>query len=299
MQRSKEKILSVSVVLVLFLFTYIYAVQYMQGLEGHQLAIDWYLLSLSLTVYAGYFILGAGLWYASYSSIAGRFPRLKALKIYSSSNLGKYIPGKIGLVLGRGYFAKREGGSMAMGSASVIVEEMLKGLAALFVGIIHLPFLFLQFTYSIAGFGLIVALTLLLFHPRIFKKVLNAVSRRLVKKELEYRPDVKRLFFTFLVFIISWYLFGAIVWLTMLSLGTYGNYFLLTSVFAISWLISFIAFIIPAGIGIREGVFVFLMNPYYGPVSIILALVIRLQTIAIDVAFAVATNLKGVMKKSS
>ena len=116
---------------------------------------------------------------------ARRFLLPDAIPLYFQGEIGKYIPGSVWAVLGRGELARREGLSRSSSYASVV-----SSLAALYLGGALTAALLLPFaagaTGSLAVVGVVAFLVvgLLGLHPAVVGRVL-ALGQRITKRSLD------------------------------------------------------------------------------------------------------------------
>src|SRR5438105_1462444 len=102
------------------------------------------------------------------------------VKVYATSKLGKYLPGKVGHVVARIYLAQERGVPLVVGTTAAVVDIVLYIAAALSCGILALPLFFPQHgALAAVGGGACVLVGLALLHPRVLNKILGTLARRL------------------------------------------------------------------------------------------------------------------------
>jgi uncharacterized membrane protein YbhN (UPF0104 family) len=165
---------------------------------------------------------------------------------------------------------QKEGIPRGKASLSIAIELIASLTAGLLVFVVSL--LFWSDVNGLANnmvFLLFIPLGLVLLHPAIFKKAIRVVSRKMKveSKEMDVRY-MDMLLFLFYQSIL-WTLYG--LSMVLLVSSFYAVDFSLAPVmigiFSVSWVIGFLSFITPSGIGVREGVTAFLLS-FFMPASI-------------------------------
>ncbi len=261
-----KKILQVAIIAVIFFFLARNLYYNWGKLSGYEWHINWHLLIFSfiLTIICS-FLIALG-WNLILRQLGGILTPRKALKIFFLSDLGRYIPGKVWSLAGKVYLCKEQGIPLAKSSASVVVQPLIQVISG---GLVFL--LSLAFWKNLPGVGnllylifLIIPLGFILLHPLIIKKVLN-LGLKIFKKDpvdlnLRYRDMLKIL----------------LLWCGLWVFSGIANYFLIISIyplpiaqlpmiigiFSISWVVAFLSFLTPSGLGVMEGMLTFLLSFY-------------------------------------
>jgi len=232
---------------------------------------------------------------------AGRkLPVAASTRIWSTSELARYLPGVIWQVVGRVFLVKPYGVSAGICSTSQVLELSIFLLANVLVALVSLPWLAGQMEpkaqlllWIAAGLA---PLLLLLLHPKIFYGILNQITRWLGKQPISLRLTGRQLFA-----LVAWAFLGLVwqgmaIWLLIgqknalsLDIGKIG---LVVGAYCLAWCAGFLAFWAPGGLGTREFVLVltlrFALPPSvrdqfpkgdYTPFLSFLAILLRLWTI--------------------
>jgi len=160
-------------------------------------------------------------------------------------------------------------------------------LIPIFVGnleAIHSIYIFGDIVYPIS---IIIFLIFLFFFikPDGFNKLLNWLLRKLKREPVDYRPDLKNRILIFLYYMISWLLFGFAFFYFLKALKEDS---LLSLDYAIgtyiaAYVLGYIAFLSPGGLGFREGVMTVLLSPFFGlPVAVSISLIHRIWITAVE-----------------
>jgi len=244
---------------------------------------------LSAVLIFFYMTLNALLWnylLNSFNVIPG-IP--KVLWTFFLAMFGKYIPGKIWVAAMRVHNLQDSENSKKRILGSIALDHIYLFSSGLFfflvtwstnrgpIGqIVKTPFIFGAFFLS----------AVIIIRPNIiiglFNTILKATGRDTVDISIS-TYDSLRFFFMYLS---TWVFCSIGVWLVVYSVvpASPGLILKTGSAFAASYLIGLIILIAPGGIGVREGIFAFLLNTYFPDyVSVLLAFAVRLAFIAAEI----------------
>jgi uncharacterized membrane protein YbhN (UPF0104 family) len=174
---------------------------------------------------------------------------------YFVGELGKYLPGGVWPVLGRGELARRGGIPRSRAYASVALSLGLLYLAGMFVAAALLPF-------AITGGGfspwmlclLALPLGLGLLHHDVLERFVRLASR-LTKRHIDL--DIPRWGDSLKLvgrYVPTWLLVGTGTWAVARSLTPDVSYPRMAFASVLSWVVGFLAVPVPSGAGIREAV---------------------------------------------
>jgi len=202
--------------------------------------------------------------------------------------LGKYIPGKVWSVLAAFHLFDRQGVPTRVTTACISLFAVL--------GLVSATFVVLVFGSAqhvkLVGFWPCIALIAVLLvgiYPPVFYGVANRLLRMLGREEIQASLSFARLIGILCPLVLARMVYGL------------GFFFLAGSVHHIAWsnlpgliaLFSFaqiagiVAVFAPAGIGVREGVFLIALEPIVGPgPAIVIAAVARLWQTALELLMA-------------
>jgi hypothetical protein len=191
-------------------------------------------------------------------------PVAPATRIWSTSELARYLPGVIWQVAGRVYLVKPYGVRGSHCSASQILELVIFLLANLLIAVACLVWLGFKNMHGPERTWMILALALVpvlifLLHPRVLYRLMNGILRRLGKPMI-----VPRMGFATLAALLIWSMIG-IVWQTMAiwllveePLGglQLAKWWVVAGSYCLAWCAGFLAFWAQGGLGVRELVFI-------------------------------------------
>jgi uncharacterized membrane protein YbhN (UPF0104 family) len=211
----------------------------------------------SACVFAGYAVLIAS-WQLLLRIWGSPLPRTDAARIWFVSSLGKYVPGKVWSIAAMAVLAKEAGASPVAATGSAIIMQLVN-LAAGFavVALAGAGDLLAAYPLIRAGAWLTVALTLvgLLFGPALLSWALRAASR-LLRQPAPRIPTITRtsLLLLFGANVLAWVAYGVgfgIFWRALLGHGG-GISLAALAVYTASYLLGFLALVVPGGLGVRE-----------------------------------------------
>jgi glycosyltransferase 2 family protein len=178
---------------------------------------------------------------------------------YFGGELGKYLPGGVWPVLGRGELAQRGGRiDRSAGYATTLICYGLMCIAAAVVCGVLAPFL------SVGGGSLgatwimllLIPLGIAAVHPAVFGRIL-AVGRRITRGGLDFSPPTWSSMLRLMVWSLpTWVLLGLASVLVTEALGYHQHPERVAFAAISAWIIGFLAVPVPAGAGLRELVFV-------------------------------------------
>jgi glycosyltransferase 2 family protein len=186
---------------------------------------------------------------------------LTGLRAYYISQFGKYVPGKVWVLVLRVGMLGNIGISRTAVGITATYEALTAMAAGAMVGVLLLP------TLSAAQSGLngfsmywVAPIALVPIGLVGLNRFVNRVNRWRKGHDAPQFPRVKLhlVLFGLLLTSVGWFLMGISLWCALRGLGldsyplTWDNYLHLTSINAIAYIIGFLAFFMPAGAGVRE-----------------------------------------------
>ena len=247
-------------------------------------------LVLSTLIFAFSYFIQIWAWYVITLKLGIALSLRETLEGWFYSQLGKYLPGKVWLLLGRFYFYESKGKSNKNISIALYLEMVMMIMAASLVFLTALifhreiwPF------YSWRQSGWLVPLFLLGFislHPKVLQKILNWIlvqfKREPVFLSVSY-PDILWILF---VCIVSWVVGGVGFYFFVDSVYPVAPQYILflTGALAISSTLGLVAIFAPSGLGVREGALVYLLSFMMAtPVAVIISILTRIWMTLIEI----------------
>ncbi len=259
-----RSLLKVVVPLLLFLGAVVALAGGWQQLASYQFAVHLPLAGAAFATLLVAIIWASLVWTYMARMFGAPLGWRAGIKVYATSNLGKYLPGKVGHVVARVYLAQERGVPLAVGTTAAVVDIVLYIAAALSFGVLALPRLVPAYGGLATTFGVLcIVVGLALLHPRVLNRVLGGLAKKLpggTRFHLECGyGTILLLFGLYLVLILLTTLgmllsLSAIQPLALVVLSELG------AVYGISYVAGLIFPFAPNGVGVREGVMATLLS---------------------------------------
>jgi hypothetical protein len=228
-------------------------------------------------------LLLAWRWGAAITGVGGR--RIRPYRVISAffvGEAGKYIPGAVWAMLGRGELARREGYEPSVAYSSVAlsvigcylaatVTALTLAIVALTSGSIAMPW------WPVA---LLAAAGAAAIHPAVSRRILALVSRVVGRTLTVEIPTWTRCLRLTGSYIPVWVLIAAATTLVTMSLTDHPPIARVALAAVVSWIIGFIT-PAPGGLGVREAVFIAIAGVATGPAAAA-AIVARVLFVLVD-----------------
>ena len=245
------------------------------------------------------FIVSALSWKVSLKAHGIAITSREAIHSHGISVFGKYLPGKIWVILGRASIIQKKGYPLPTLSAISLKEQLMYLLLGFVVSFFILPFVTMNIWLKIIVVLTASGLALFLFCKPIYQFVINLLSR-VVKKTIEIPfIHVKQAWKFSYIILIYWFLWSIGFYLLCKSMVPEASV-IVAFAFPISVCYGLVAVFVPGGIGIREGIIVaFLVSVGFEPsIAITISVIQRLWFITGEVfifltAFMVRKNGKA------
>lgn len=280
------------ILIIFFLVRFLY--RHWQEVAAFRFAFNYYYLALSFGVLFVFFFLRVYCWRIILKRMNVSLSLRKSIKVSFLSMMGRYLPGKVWMVVGKVYLSGREGVPRAEAFASAVIEIVLEIAASIFffffflLSVLERPLLSTAMIYLL---GMILVAGMVLLHPRLFYRVINFLLKRLkgetIEKGIAYR-DILLLFvlYTGIVLIqgTAFYLFvSALCPVPLASLLE------LTASLSVAGALGTLSFFAPSGLGVREGVLALLLsNSVVAPIAVLISLLARIWVTAGEIVCALA-----------
>ena len=247
-------------------------------------------LLVSTLIFAFSYFIQIWAWYLITLKLGIAISPSETLGSWLYSQLGKYLPGKVWLLLSRFYFYESKGKSKKAISVALYLETVTVIMAA---GLISLAafalFKGVRPFYSGNQFGWLIVLCMIAFisiHPRILQKILNWAFIKLKREPLYLSISYPDILWILSVCILAWVIGGIGFYLFIDSIYPVSpeTILFLTGALACSSILGLIAIFAPSGLGVREGVLVYLLS-YTMPesVAVIISILTRIWMTLIEI----------------
>ncbi|HEX5631862.1 MAG TPA: lysylphosphatidylglycerol synthase domain-containing protein [Gemmatimonadales bacterium] len=250
----------------------------------------------AVVVWAMYAVLIAT-WRLLVERWGGRLRLGEAAAIWTVSSLGKYVPGKVWAIAGMALLARRAGVPPWIATGAAVLNQVLSIAAGvLVVAFTGASLLEARYPWVRGAMwalsALVVAGVVALSSPALVRRLLRAAG---VEAGDTMGPPLPALLAAAAANVLAWLGYGVALWLLArgltdvpLPLGA------ATGAFAASYIMGFLALFAPAGLGVRESVFVLMLDRATGtPAAVALAVASRLLLTLTEVGAAVPYLLKS------
>jgi len=257
-----------------------------RGLEREEWRPDLLPLLLSSLVLLGGYLMSALLWGRMVRELGGpRIPPGRGAAVYLTANLGRYLPGKVWQLAGLAMLARREGVSPGVATVAAVLGQVVALGGAALVGAV--AFAASEERLRWVGGGMLAAVVVLLLLASVPPLYRAAVGRafRLARKEAPASLLSDRIFGIrwMALYTLNWGLYAASFWGLAVSLRLELTPWEAGPAFAAAYVLGYLAIFAPAGLGVREGFLVALLQPAVGTGAVALAVVSRLWTTVVEI----------------
>lgn len=243
-------------------------------------------------------------WLVFTQSLSGRkIPFSAAMPVYTQSNIYKYLPGNVFQYVGRNKLAA----DMNISHVDVACATVLDILFCVFwTGIISVILLGSKIAELMGKYGrnllivgaagvVLMIVMVLLVRFKFCEKLASYISRYSKAFEKDNRPTLmKGIFYYLLQNAVSAVMYFTCLMLIVGSEASFKELVTLTGAFMFAWIIGFVTPGAPGGIGIREGVMLFVCGNSFSDKIVLYVLVMRISSVFADVAaFAVGKIYAG------
>lgn len=247
-------------------------------------------LLLSLLLGLGAMTSIGAVWVSMLQHRGHHIRHREAMSWYFNGQLGKYVPGGIWPIVGRGELAARSGIPRIDAYASTGLSLVTTYLGA--VVTIALSGLFSDDRYLLSALIILglVSSYVIFSNERLRRIALGFVTK--LSPNAQALTDPNRLVQLSLTHVPAWVLMSLSTSVTASAFGIGIGLIDMLFITSASWFVGFIVIGVPGGIGVREAVFTSLATGVIGaPAAVSLALMSRLVFIAVDVVGAGASSL--------
>jgi hypothetical protein len=193
--------------------------------------------------------------------------------IYFITQLGRYIPGKIWMVLSKIKFLGDAGFSKPWVALVSVLEILLvMSSAAVFLGILSLLDPLNKNSYIPQSVMILIGVAGLIFlvgFRFLWKQTLNLLQRwirRIRFDDISYPYKTGDIPLISMGFIFIWLIQGSAFYFLVSSVADPAeNAIYIYSIYPIAWILGFLSIFAPSGFGVREGIIVFMLLQIMSP----------------------------------
>jgi uncharacterized membrane protein YbhN (UPF0104 family) len=239
-------------------------------------------LLLSTFIFVLSYFIQIWAWYLITLKLGIAISLSETLGSWFYSQLGKYLPGKVWLLLARFYFYESKGKSKKAISIALYLEMVTLIVAGGLIFLVALLFFKevgpfysgKQFWYLVL---LLILFAFIFLHPQVLQKILNWALVPFKREPLFLSISYSDVLWILSVCILSWVIGGISFYLFIDSVYPVSSetILFLTGALAFSSILGIVAIFAPSGLGVREGTLVYLLS-FIMPVSV--AVIISILT---------------------
>ncbi len=223
------------------------------------------------------------LWHRVLAAFDRSWPFRKVAAWYFAGELGKYIPGGIWPVVGRGELARRDGVKRSTAYATTLLSLALMCVGAAFACGLLAPFLALDG----GGVGpemallILIPIGLICANPRVSRPMFALLAKGTKGRVTLTPPGWGRMVGLMLAATPTWLLVGGASVAITAALGYEQHPARVAFAAILAWIVGFLIVPVPAGAGVRELLFVAVCGLAAGP-AVAVAAIARLTFIVLD-----------------
>ncbi len=269
--------------------------------------IEYASLAASVATFAGAYFVLIQTWRSILSTWDRVLPFGTAARIWTVSNLGRYVPGKLWQIAAMGALAQRAGASPVAATGSALLSTVVN-IAVGFVVVMATSWRLLSLPYAGApavALAIIVAAVIgLMLIPWVTPYALRLGQRVTGRSIAVATPPPRAIAYAVIGNVIGWVLYGlAFQLLTRAIVGVApGGLPAYVAVYTLSYLVGYLVLPAPAGVGFREMSMITLM-PAAGLATAaqaaVLAIASRLLLTILDILPGVAFLGRDTLRRSS
>lgn len=303
LKRASLKILQYLLIAIIFYFLLKSVVKNWSQVKDFSWQFDYWLLIISFLLQFLTLFWLVKIWQRMLRHTGSSVSYFKLFKVWFYANLGKYLPGKVWQFLGMIYMLEKERVPKKSSFSTGVMAQSFSVISGLFISVFFLGTdLYHRFFSRKPGLmiGLAIfslGILVLLCYPKVLERILNLGLRIVKKEKITLDLKGKDVIIYLLSYSLSWLLFGLafLIFVKSMTQTDFKMYPTLTGAYAFSLNIGFLAIFTPGGIGVREGILVFLLSSFFPlPVSTLISLLSRLwMTVGEVLCFLIAIPLKS------
>lgn len=286
--KNNKKIYSRILFIVVLAFVLYYIVESFHDLSAHIRQINYISLFLSFFFTLIAYLLSLFIWIDIAASFGLKASFISAARAWSFSQLGKYIPGKAGLILIR--LDTYENHPKRTVAVAILVEFIAAFIASCLLILFSIFFMknimpeYLRITAALLSLFLLV-----LLHPKLLKPLTNILLIFFKREPIEDFPSfgliLKFVFINLLIGIP--YGLGLFYSMNCFADISFSYLIPIIGIYYAASLAGIAALFAPAGLGVREGI-IFLILPTIIAKGVVIAgtIMIRIVSIAVEICLA-------------
>lgn len=253
-------------------------------------------LILSTLLYVAGWLPAVWFWRELLREVAGPVSWFEVSKAYFCGHLGKYVPGKAGVIFIRAGMLKSQGVPVIPGALSAGYETLASMAAGAAVGAALLPFaispqalakilVWIPGGTNIPGLIPVAVLIGCLFGLRVMSRMFHRIVRKMVPAEGTEGLVTVRCWWgqptwlAFILLVLGWWIHGLSMGCTIQALSpdpvSWSDWPRWTAATSLSIVLGFVALFSPGGLGVREWILMEILEPELGPLALVATVLSR------------------------
>lgn len=227
-------------------------------------------------------------WHVLSRSLGSEAPAAISVSAWIYSQLGKYLPGKIWLYVGRLKAYQDYGWPPELIGAALYAEIAFRAITAAFIFIATGPSSVSPADIPVnwlAGSMVLIAIFVTTLYPPVFFRLINFFLGLIRKPKLPRQISVNTILMILGLEVTSFFAAGTGLYILAVNLSSLPvtAIFKITGALAVASLAGLLAVFVPSGLGVREGVFIYLLNGVIPlPQAIVLAVIARIWILSTE-----------------
>lgn len=279
MKKLIKKLLPLLIVIIIFLFLTKNLIMNWSKIPFDDLHFNMWFLIISLFALLVHFLSYSKSWQKIMCMLGSSISFTQSSWMISTTQIAKYLPGRIWYMVGRVYVGKKEKMSSKNLAVSMILETCLLIISSC---IIFLLSVIMVGNYSFANLSIcliLLVIAIIILNPHILSRVVNFLLQILKKPSIKITVSYSQ------ILKLSIYFFG--LWIAQI-IGFYfvinaiypmpiSKIFTLSAAYTLSWMTGFVVIFAPGGLGVREGMMTLLLSPILpAPLAIAISFIARI-----------------------
>lgn len=202
-------------------------------------------------------------WLAFLYKFGKKLSYREGFVIFYLSQLGRYFPFKLWLLLGRIYLCEKAGIGKAETLFSSLLELSFLVLSGSLISLCSLPFVRAEIFRFFPIF--LIALFFGIFTiPFFWRKIFHFVSKKILRAEISFEFSAFQFLRFLFTYLLLWCFCGLAFFLFVKSLSpiSWSKFPAMMGIYASAWTVGFLSVITPSGLGVREGMLSLLLAAY-------------------------------------
>lgn len=276
--KTTKNILGILVIFLTVIFITKTFASYYEQLQQTISSLSPFEVGASFLLFIGYLYMRALSWRFLVISLGGSISKVQALTVWFLSEVTRFIPGNVWAYASRVYLSRQRNlpnnTALLAVPVEIAVVALTTTLLSLFAILNNISSLPLNLTFLFLVLGLLIGLMGLFFFQNVI--------RRFVSKIISQKLDPIPLLGAFILQACAWFLYSLATIVLVNQLAPKDTLLFLSSSL-LAWLVGYLSFVTPMGLGVREGAFIVLTGQQIGiPQAAFIALLSRATLIAAE-----------------